>query len=43
MQILNYNTFNQVYFLLDSVIYDDFSEIEYDITVNYTDVINVVF
>ncbi len=29
-------------FLLDSVIYDDFSAIEYDITVNYTDVINLV-
>ncbi len=36
MLILNYNTFNYVYFLLDSVIYDDFSAIEYDITVNYT-------
>ncbi len=31
-----------MYFLLDSVIYDDFRTIEYDNTVNYTDVINVV-
>ncbi len=29
-------------FILDSVTDDDFSAMEYDITVNYTDVINVM-
>ncbi len=42
MYILNYNSINYVYFLLDSVIYDEFSTIEYTNTVNYADVINVV-